>query len=311
MVPLIMAEEVPVTPDALSFLQVNIKPTDPGISWLYNNWVRTPRQSSLREIAAKQSPTSAIIGLYPAERSADKILYAASLTYLRPVETDSGFTAFVGKMLQHEIGPEYPFIKYPQAGSTIYFGTNTARKTTSGYAFLPKQVVIGNTFTTIQKTIESMQKKQASITTQPDFIQLTNKMIPAKAGINPDILIYGNNSEQQFAQFLAVREKKWKMSLLLSAKDIRALLIGLDALDPDKLQGTMIFKAANPKAIPDIADDAGFIGEAIRRKFMAEKIKWNSKVTTSGDYVILQFDVAGLKPLWLELFKSGGLAVVK
>jgi hypothetical protein len=299
------AEEVPVALDAVAFLQMKIKPTDPGISWLYHHWTTTPRPSSIREIVAKQAPISGMVALYP-EPVANKTQYIALLAFSESVENNHEFTTFIGKKLQTEIGEGAPFIKYSQAGTAVLFATNTVSKKGIGYAFSANQAMIGNNLTNLQKTIQVLKGKLAGITTQPDYIQ-----IKGVGTMNPDIVVYCNNNQQQFTRFLSAREKKWNMSLLLSAKVLRCMLIELDVVDADKLQGMMIFKAANPKAIPDIADDAGFLGEAIRRKFVAQKIKWKSRVTTSGDYIILPFEVTGLKPLWLDLFKSGGLSTVK
>jgi hypothetical protein len=299
------SEEIPVTSDALAFIRIDLNPADPGLAWLYNHWLSAPRPSAIRNIVEKHSPSSAIAALYPESREST-IPYTVILTYPQVVDSSLGFTKTIEKILQQEDRNEGLFSKNIQSGIPLYFAYNTIEKSGVGFILSGKWIMIGNNYSILQKTIPIIQRKQSGLTAYPDFIQLQQQLT-----ITPDILIYGNNATQQFARFLSLREKKWKIKLLLSAKDIRAVIIGLDAIDADKLKGIMVFKAANTKAIPDITDDASFLGEAFRRKFIAEKIKWTSKVTTAGDYVTLQFDITGLKPLWLDLFKTGGLSLVK
>lgn len=301
----IPAAEVPVSPSAILFLKIENNPADPGISWLYNGWVKTPRKSDIREIAIQYSPSKGIVALYPTH-SADQLSYAIILSYPRDIESDNSFTGYVKKALESDIKKGSSFTRYTTSYSSILYSRNTINHKNIGYSFCSRHVTIGSDIPVIQNTINILKQRQSSIATQPDFIQLSQKL-----AFTPDILIYCQNDQQQFNRFLTLREKKWKIRLLLSGKDIRAILIGIDVVDTDKLRGTMVFKAATVKAIPDITDDANFLGEAIRRKFVEEKTKWNSKVTTSGDYVTLQFDIAGLKPLWQELFRSGGLSLVQ
>ena len=104
---------------------------------------------------------------------------------------------------------------------------------------------------------------------------------------------------------LKKQEKKWGISLLLSARDISSIIMGIDFVDGEKIKGNIIFKAKNLNAIPDIQDDAGFIGEALRRKFTYSKMIYKRQVTTNGNYVTLNFEMAGLKPLFRELFDEG------
>lgn len=63
--------------------------------------------------------------------------------------------------------------------------------------------------------------------------------------------------------------------------------------------------------IEEIRDDAEFLGEAFRRKFIAEKIGYTSKVEVKDKTVVLTFDIQGLEPLWKRLFEQGVLELFR
>jgi hypothetical protein len=101
------------------------------------------------------------------------------------------------------------------------------------------------------------------------------------------------------------------MSLLLSAGDLEWMASGFDVLDSNRVAGTIVFQGRAESAVPDIADDAEFLGETFRRKFTAEKIDYTSSVSIDGTLVTLDFEVEGLEPLWLRLFEDGVLSLIR
>ena len=54
-----------------------------------------------------------------------------------------------------------------------------------------------------------------------------------------------------------------------------------------------------------------FLGEAIKRKFIAEKINYSSEVRVKNRTVILTFTIEGIEPLWKRLFAKGVLSLIQ
>ncbi|MCX7918588.1 MAG: hypothetical protein N3A72_03050 [bacterium] len=298
-------EQVLVASNAIVYLKVDVKSNDPGISWLFDNWVTIPRKSSIREIVAKLTPVSGIAALYP-DSDPNNLQYIVILTYRQAVNNNTEFIKFIKNKLSNELGAKSNWTTYTESGFQIIYGTDTSWTKKIGYAILDHQLIIGNNLAAIQTTIQVYLRKIKHIITVPDIVAGGASSIPRR-----DIIIFCNNNHQHFAKFLLLREKKWKMSLLLSAEDIRSIVIEMDIINSDRLRGTMLFDVAKINRIKDVIDDAEFIGEAFRRKFIAQKIDWKSKVVTRNNYVTLEFEVGGLEPLWLELFKVGGFAIIR
>jgi len=128
----------------------------------------------------------------------------------------------------------------------------------------------------------------------------TMSLLPPKA----DIMIFANNKDKGFAQILKGWEKEWGMTVFLSASYLDSMGLSFDVINEDKMKGMLVFKCSQKNRIPDVVDDARFLGEVLRRKFAKEKIKYTSKVTLKDNHVFLNLEVSGLKPLWIMLFNQ-------
>jgi len=126
-----------------------------------------------------------------------------------------------------------------------------------------------------------------------------------------DGFLFADNENLKFARFLHPLEDKWKMSLLLSAEYLEWMGAAFDVVDSTRVNGQFVFKGKDTSHIDDIQDDAEFLGEAFKRKFMAEKIDYSSSVEVDGSTVVLDFKIAGIKPLWEQLFEQGVLSVIR
>jgi hypothetical protein len=97
------------------------------------------------------------------------------------------------------------------------------------------------------------------------------------------------------------------MTLLLSSEYLEYMASSFDVVNASKVSGTFVFQGADRGRIDEIKDDAEFMGEAFKRKFMAEKIQYSSKVEVKDSTVTLTFQIEGLEPLWKKLFEQGVL----
>ena len=100
------------------------------------------------------------------------------------------------------------------------------------------------------------------------------------------------------------------MTLLLSAEDLEWLGFSFVIIDSNRISGVFTFQGTPDAFIEDIQDDAEFLGEAFKRKFIAEKIDYSGEVEVKDMTVRLKFHIEGVEPLWKELYKKGPLSVI-
>jgi hypothetical protein len=131
------------------------------------------------------------------------------------------------------------------------------------------------------------------------------KSMQSDISSNQDGQLFSNNSESQFVNFLQPLEKKWGMTVLLSAEHLQWMGASFDFVDSERVLGKFAFKGKDTSHLPDIQDDAEFMGETFKRKFIAEEIDYDGDVLVEDKTVILNFKVEGLEPLWTNLFEQG------
>ena len=84
-----------------------------------------------------------------------------------------------------------------------------------------------------------------------------------------------------------------------------------DIVDSNRISGEFTFQGGPGASIEDIQDDAEFLGEAFKRKFIAERIDYSGTVEVKDMTVRLEFNIEGVEPLWKELYKKGPLSVIR
>ena len=99
------------------------------------------------------------------------------------------------------------------------------------------------------------------------------------------------------------------MSLLLSADYLQWMGASFDFIDSQRVSGRFVFQGKDTSHIEDIRDDAKFLGETFKRKFIADKIDYESNVEVNGTTVVLNIQIQGLEPLWTKLFEQGVLSL--
>ncbi len=167
----------------------------------------------------------------------------------------------------------------------------------SAYTRLGNRLILGTGVEVVKKAIDVAEGKSGSIVEDKEFIRMRTKAIEARDGF-----VYVNNKEARFVKTLREWEEDWHMTLFLSAESMVSIGLSFDLIDEARAKGKIVFRATKEEALPAIHDDARFLGEAIKRKFIAEKIDYTSKTTTKGNYVTLDFTIAGLKPVWAKVF---------
>jgi hypothetical protein len=98
------------------------------------------------------------------------------------------------------------------------------------------------------------------------------------------------------------------MTLFIAAGHLEWLGSMFDVVDSTRVTGQILFKGIDNPHMDDIVYKADFLGEAIKRKFIAEKINNSSEVKVQNRTVILTFTIEGIVPLWKRPFVKGVLS---
>jgi hypothetical protein len=270
---------------------------DPGISWMLDAWIKAPRKSPLRELLKTVVPQEMSVAFFPEKKDTPMTLIAAmAIPKGAKVDKDK-----VGMVIRGDEGTSLDTVTYK--GATITYTKGLKGPEDFGaYAILGDRFLLfGSDAEIVKKAIDGPPADKA-----PNYQKVQGQFPQAK-----DAILFADNSGMKFANFLKPREKKWKMTLLLSSEYLEYMASSFDVVNSSKVSGTFIFQGADKSRIPDIKDDAEFMGEAFKRKFMAEKIQYTSKVEVKDRTVVLTFQIEGLEPLWKKLFEQGVLELFR
>lgn len=287
--------------DALIF--VNNNPEDPGFSFVTGLW---QERFELKEIREKKEaidklyselPFGRITGAvflpekafnkdkepnYPdfivvVEVKDDKAVFEDALNILitkrktlKTIEYEGYKIIYRDKELEPGHG-EKDLAAYMQAGNFFVIAMN------------PEQ---------LKEAVDIYNGKKSSISEEVRFMNLYNKL----HGV--DAFIFLNNETEKFSNNLQRWEEKEGMKLLLSSESIDSLGFYLDLETDDALKGKVIFVPKPQEKLVTIEDDALFFAEVVTRSFAKEGIHWISDVESSVDFVKLEFEGAGFKPVW-------------
>ncbi len=264
--------------------------SDDGVNWLLNSWKNSDRESSLRKFVRTIQFDTMGVSILPSQPGGGRELLLA-------INAANGFELTnLKKVIQTRTSSD--ILKQKYQSHTIYYNDVPAEY--NAVAAVGNYVLIGTSVTAIEKAIgedaftENSQYKDAA----------------GKLSADEDVILFGSNSSGQFAEFLDPLQDKWRLTLLLSADSLEWIGSSFDVVESNTIKGKIIFKSKDSSGVDDVADDASFIGEAFKRKFMAENIEYSSRVTVDGTYVTLSFDCTGLEPLWLKLFEDGAMSVI-
>ena len=265
---------------------------DPGISRMLDAWFKSKKQSPLKDLLKTFAPQELSIAFLPETK--DKPMYAIAVLAL-----PKGASPDKAKLEAVIAGSKSTKIdNLGYKGSTIFFGSGNDHPTDFGaYVIIQDQLVLGTDANAVKKAIDG-----PSMDGGANYAKAVGQIAQGRDG-----LLFADNAGSQFADFLAPREKKWNMDLLLSADAMAYMAASFDVQSFSKISGTIVFQAAKAERLEDVRDDASFIGEAFKRKFIADKIQYTSKVVTKDSTVTLTFQMEGMEPLWTRLFDGGVL----
>jgi hypothetical protein len=266
--------------------------TDPGISWMIDSWLASKRQNPLKDLFKTAAPQEISVAFFPETK--DRPMYLLLVAALAKGAVPE--KAKMDGVVKGSVDEKLETASYK--GTVVTFGKGPKRSGDfSAYAVLQNQIVFGSDSGIVQKAIDG-----PSVAGAPNYQKIVSQSAKTR-----DALLFADNAGAQFARFLAPREKKWKMTLLLSAESLQYMGSAFDIVDSSKIVGSIVFQGADKSKIPEIKEDAEFLGEAFKRKFIAEKIQYTGKVEVSDLTVKLTFEIAGLEPLWKRLFDQGVL----
>ncbi len=266
--------------------------SDSGVSWLSESWLTTDRETPLRDLMCQVDYREAAVTVLPSGPGDPQRIVMI-------IETAGAPDA---SLLDQTVLAGMPTSTTSAGGSTVTFAPSPPQgEDFAAYAIVGNTLILGSDADAVSEVLAgSPVSGSAGYQQMATFVDTDS-----------DGLLFADNEGQSFADFLAPLERKWQMSLLLSAADLEWMASGFDVINSNRVAGTIVFKGQNAAAVPDIADDAEFLGETFRRKFVAEQIDYTSSVSVDGTVVTLQFTVEGLEPLWLRLFEQGVLSVIR
>jgi hypothetical protein len=268
---------------------------DPGLSWLLDTWIKSPRQSSLREIAKAPGIKDLAVAVFPVKADFPSYILVA-------MKTVKGGKIDQDK-LDKTLSPDKAAVVKTETykGKTIGYYEGASTEDFSAYCIIDDIVLFGSDSNLVKKALDE----------NPVTKNATYKSVQGNFPKAQDGFLVAENKDGRFAGFLKPLEKKWSLSLLLSVNSLSWIGTSFDIVDSNKASGVIVFQGKpDLKDAKDIKDDAEFIGEAIKRKFAAEKIDYTSSVQVRDKTVTLTIKLEGLEPLWKKLLSDRVFSVI-
>lgn len=290
------AETHKLIPDScITVVTVSNVQSDPGVSWLLDAWISSPRQSPLRELLKSTSSQEISIAVFPPKKD-----YPLYLLVVIKMSSGTGIDKEkLNAIITLEDDRAVKNISHEGIEIIAASGENIP-KDFSAYAVIRDKALIGTDADILKTAITG-----PSIEGSPGYRKAKDWFSRADDG-----LLFADNSNSKFVNFLKPLEKKWKMTLLLSAEYLEWMGFSFDIVDSNRVAGEITFQGSPDADIEEIQDDAEFLGEAFKRKFMAEKIEYSSGVEVMDRTVRLKFLIEGIEPLWIGLFEKGALSII-
>jgi hypothetical protein len=263
------------------------------VSWLIDAWINSPRESPLRDLLTAVPAQEMSVALFPAEgRGSLNILLVVNIQKGKKVDK-----ALLDKLIETSSGGSIQTTSHEN--TTIAYTTAEDIEDYGAYAVVQNNILAAATLDILKMSLDGSTIGQAA----------GYRNMQSVLNASQDGLLFTDNSGLQFVKFLRPLEDKWGMSLLLSADYLQWMGASFDFIDSQKVSGNFVFQGKDTSHMEGIQDDADFLGETFKRKFIAEKIKYESDVQVDGKTVVLNFKMEGLEPLWTKLFEQGVLSL--
>jgi hypothetical protein len=269
---------------------------DSGVSWLLNAWINSPRKSPLRDFLDSVETQEMSVAIFPQKSGSSLSL----LLVIDVAEESRVQREKLNRVILPEEGTEVNRTSY--RGTDIYHvAPENKKEDFVAYCMRKNQILIGTDADVLKMAVDG-----PSVTENNSY-----RKAKGQFSSNQDGILFADNSGLRFVSFLRPLEEKWKMTLLLSSEHLAWMGSSFDVVDSTRVSGKIVFQGVDTSHIEDIQDDAEFMGEAFKRKFIAEKIEYFSDVEVEGRTVSLNFQIEGIEPLWLKLFEQGVLSLIR
>ncbi|MFH1857222.1 MAG: hypothetical protein ABH836_08405 [Candidatus Omnitrophota bacterium] len=292
---------IPYNADAL--FCINNNPDDPGVSFVTGLWQErfevkvTPEKMQAIDRFYAELPFGKIIGAaFLPEKPFNEDKEPIYPEYIVVVEMKGDKEVF-RQALNTLITKRKPLKNTPYMGYDIVYRDKKlepfhGEKDLAAYVEVGDFFIIGMTPEQLGMIIDTYNGKIKTMTENENFLKLYDNSKEA------DAFIFLNNENGKFSVNLQRWEEKEGMRLLLSSGLIDSTGLFFDLETDDAVKGKVIFIPKEGEEILTIEDDALFFAEVITRSFAKEGIKWISDVDSSGDFVKLEFEGVGFRPIW-------------
>lgn len=291
------AETADFIPEScIAVVSISSAQKDPGISWLINAWINSPRESPLRDFLNETAVREFSVAVFPTTGDSSLNLLLV-MNFPEKVKFDK---ERLDKIVMPEDDTNLESLSY-KGYDIIYSTPGDFEEDFTAYTIIKNQVLAGSEVDVVKKAIDGPSVKKNS----------SYQRVRSQFSGGGDGLLFADNGSARFVDFLQPLEEKWKMTLLLSAEYLAWMGASFDIIDSNKVGGKFVFQGVDTTYIEDIQDDADFLGEAFKRKFMAEKINYTKNIDVTGKTVVLNMTIEGIEPLWLKLFEGGVLSLIR
>lgn len=145
----------------------------------------------------------------------------------------------------------------------------------------------------LKNALDVYAQKVNSLNDNQKFMDFSKNAIEEKDGY-----IYVNNADSIFEKHLKNWETEQGVTVLLESEFIEFVLFSFNLVDEDAFVGRIVFGSKEGAAAGSIKDDAIFFSQVVERAFVPEGVTWVSTVRLDGSLTNLDFNAAGLKPIW-------------
>lgn len=166
-------------------------------------------------------------------------------------------------------------------------------KDLSCYTIIDNNLVIANDYQLLKKIIDNFLNKGGSILNVNSF----NKIFLLK---DPEVdgLIYITNDKKELTNSMQNWKEKIGFVPLVSSDLISSFWFAFNLKDKETAWGKIVFVPTGNESLEEINNDANYLMEVMRRKFMAEDLKYNKNISISENAeVVLDFEIGGLSIL--------------
>lgn len=302
--------------DAHAVFIINHDEQDPGISFVTGLWKErfevkeTTKKYEAIEKISKELPFQKVVGaVFLPDKPYNREKKPNYPQFIVIVEAPDSRKLFQDA-LQILIKKRKPLKSISYGGYSITYRDKKlepyhGQKDLSAYTAIDDYVLIATNPDELTQAIDVYNNDIGSIKENDNFMDLKKDLG------KEDIFIFGDNKSKMLSTNLKRWEEKEGIRILLSSDAIAAAGIGLDIETADSLKGQVVFVPRPDDDMLDVKDDAAFFAEVITRSFTKENISWISEVESTKEYVEMEFEGTGFRPIFEDALYSKQIAFLE